>query len=771
MIVRIQDIQNFGIFGEYISSSDLNDFKKYNLIYGWNGSGKSTLSKLFYSIKDKKLPIGYESSNFRLKIGEEYFESSSLPGNTINIHVFNDQFVKDNIDWDNLVKCLLYVSKGKVEDKAKLIESQTDLHDINKEVEDLEAAIASTHSMNEAFLTDTAKEIKKQFEVLKTNDNYYINYTKARLRPLIEHNAELKKEKSLISEKKAEELRSIAKLEFLEKIDIELPEKIDITDLENRHSSINLLLKTDIVSKSIDSLQKDKAINLWVEQGVALHENSNICKYCENEIKEERKNELNAHFNDNFKKLKEQVIFCIEDLKNHKRVSEILPANLNIYPFLKEKLYKEDGKFRACANKINKYIESLEKTLNTKLENLFDTSIKPLAFPIKLFEKYNNSISQLSEIFASHNSTTDNFEKETSESKKKLELAYAHKELIKYKYFEKIKSIKDNETSIVELKEKLPVLEATIKVLEASLTNEILGATEFNIKLSRFLNHNDISLEFDKENKGYKILRKKGARKEIAKNLSEGEKTALSFVFFMTKLEEDKERLKNGIVIIDDPISSFDSNHLFNAYSYVRNICNTVGQLIVLTHNFNFFRLIRDWIKEKDKNRKDESGNLYKEINHRIYNIETLYDMHNIRQSILINADDSLLQYNSEYHFLFSKMYANREKKRLQIDECFLISNIARKVLEIFLNFKFPRKRTTFSQLLIDAMPNEKDRISRERIYRFINKYSHGDSIESFDGTIDNIISESDNVVKDILKLIETLDKKHFEELKEIVLN
>lgn len=441
-----------------------------------------------------------------------------------------------------------------------------------------------------------------------------------------------------------------------------------------------------------------------------------------------------------------------------------------MYPFLREKVLMENAKLKGCSIKINSYIEKLEKALNNKLSNLFNLFISIGKFSEKDINNYNSSIVKLNELFETHNKTTENFDKETTVAKEKLELTYANKELNSFKYYGKLKIIEKNQKKITLNELLLPEIKEKINKLEASLTDEVLGAAEFNIKLHRFLNHNDLSLEFDNENKGYRIIRKKGTKKETAKNLSEGEKTAISFVFFMTKLQEDKEILKKSIVVIDDPVSSFDSNHLFNAYSYIRNICNDVDQLIILTHNFMFFRLIRDWIIKKDGKKKDAHGNQYNEYYYRIFLINAEY-IDGIRQAQLCNADDSLLQYNSEYHFLFSKLYTFKNNRKLKIEDCFLMSNIARKVLEIFLNFKFPKKRNDFMEMLNTALPNEKDKILKEKIYRFINKYSHSDSIESFDSTIDNVLSESDNIAKDVLTLIKKLDKKHFEELTEVVNN
>jgi wobble nucleotide-excising tRNase len=770
MIKKIQQIKNFGFFSDYTPLPELYDFERYNLIYGWNGSGKSTLSKLLYTIIDKKLPAGCESAHYSLFIDNNVVESQDIQNNSLKIQIFNEQFVEDNIDWNNIVKCLLYVSKGKVEDKTKLIEASKEIQKIRTEIESLNENINSTSNEIEGFLTDTGRLIKKQFEVLKTNDSRYINYNKGKLRSLIQDHNELKKKKTSINENKIEELRSIAKLELLDSINITLPEKIQTSLFEETHNKIVAILSTNFVSKTIDSLKNDKIISSWVEQGIIIHEQVKYCKFCGNEISDSRKALLNGHFNNNYKQIKQQTVALLEVLSKLKVSIDILPQDLSIYPFLKERIHKENLKLRGYGIKINSYIERLENALNNKLSNLFDLSIKIGKFQPKDILNYNSSLLQLNEIFGLHNNTTENFDSKTNEAKEKLEIIFAHRELTGFKYFEKLKIIEKNQNKVISDKESCLVLQDIIYKLEASLTDEVLGAAEFNTKLHRFLNHNDISLEFDKANKGYKIIRKRGTKKEIAKNLSEGEKTAISFVFFMTKLQEDKENLKKSIVVIDDPISSFDSNHLFNAYSYIRNICNDVHQLIILTHNFMFFRLIRDWIKEKDKKRKDAQGNQYIEYNCRIFCLNAEY-VSGIRQAQLCNADDSLLQYNSEYHFLFSKLYSFQDNRKLKIEDCFLMSNIARKVLEIFLNFKFPKKRNDFMAMLDTALPNEKDKILKEKIYRFINKYSHGDRIESFDSTIDNVLSESDNIAKDVLTMIKKLDKKHYEELIEVVSN
>src|SRR6476620_7226877 len=120
MINRILKIDDFGIYDKYTPDAELHDFEKYNLIYGWNGSGKSTLSKLFYSIHSKELPLEFANSIFEIMLQNRSFSSTSLKSIDIDISVFNEQFIEENINWNSLVKSLLYISKGKVADKEEL---------------------------------------------------------------------------------------------------------------------------------------------------------------------------------------------------------------------------------------------------------------------------------------------------------------------------------------------------------------------------------------------------------------------------------------------------------------------------------------------------------------------------------------------------------------------------------------------------------------------------------------------------------------------------
>lgn len=772
MIKKLNFLKEFGIFMNFVDTSDLQEFNRYNLFYGWNGSGKSTFSKLFDCLNTNELNEDFKKCSFRITLenGNVIDNKSVLkPENVIKISVFNSRFVKENIDWDNITKKLLYISKEKVEDKKALVELKEEYRELEIKINKQENEVLNIHNESENFLTVAAKEVKTQFEVLSTDDNYYLNYDKRRLKKIIDNSADkIKKIKLIAKVKEIDGLKMTARLQHLDKINAVVPTKFEVEELQKLEDKINQILKKSITSNAINNLKRNPKISSWIENGLHLHINSKKCKFCKNTIEQVRIDELNSHFNDDFKLLKKESKDLIERVNIiQEKIKASLFEEMELYQFLKSDFNKQNFKLKKNNEDLLASFLNTRKLLSDKFDNPFLINLDEVSIVTNLIEKFNNNIISIEKIIKTHNSTSENFQGYIKSAKQKLELSITQSEVKKFKYFSKLRLKKSKEKSLSLLQKKTPALERKIEILEASLNDEVLGAEEFNNKLHRFLNHSDLSIKYDDSKKGYQIIRKIGRKKEKGNNLSEGEKTAISFIYFLTKLLENEEELKNTIVVIDDPISSFDSNHLFNSYSFIKNICNDSKQLFILTHNFTFYRLVRDWMMKKEKWKKNTDGSRYLDKKYSIFNITSNY-LGNIRQSIIENADKTLLDYSTEYHYLFLKLYSFVSKSKLSIEECFSVANMSRKLLEIFLNFKFPKKRNDFAQLMNYALPKPTDFIMREKVYRFINKYSHSDHIEAFDNSIDNLLSESDNIAKDVLKIIKRLDKKHYEELIEI---
>ncbi len=69
--------------------------------------------------------------------------------------------------------------------------------------------------------------------------------------------------------------------------------------------------------------------------------------------------------------------------------------------------------------------------------------------------------------------------------------------------------------------------------------------------------------------------------------LSEGEKSALAFAFFLADLRR-RDDLSNAIVILDDPLSSFDDGRREETANILARLSEKCRQVIVLTHRTDF---------------------------------------------------------------------------------------------------------------------------------------------------------------------------------------
>lgn len=475
--------------------------------------------------------------------------------------------------------------------------------------------------------------------------------------------------------------------------------------------------------------------------------------FCENKLNPDRLKTLNEHFSEAFRELKDRL----------ERASTWLSSNeLPVQPALFETDFYEEFYqpiptaleiLFEVKTAIESSIQAWRVELQKKIENPFEVGIKIEEIPKELISKYNNACIKINSTIELHNIKSRNFKLQVDQAKQALENHFLTEEFHDSNYSEHSSEIMKIEPLIESQRTANNVLFLEIQQLELSLSDEAIGAEKFNSLLHKFLGRNHIELKFDSTQKGYKIIRK--PENTSAKNLSEGEKNAVGLIYFLTKLNENDRDIKDCIVVMDDPVSSFDSNNLFNTHSFLRSHCQAAKQLIILTHSFNYFKLARDWLALKNKKR-DEHGQIL--IKPNFYHIDAAPTAP--RASDIKNAPSSLLEHNSEYHYIFDTLRSYVDKQELNVDESFAVANMARKLLEAFLTFKFPDGRGDFNSLMSKAIKNEE---LRERIYRFINKYSHNQVIEFDNIGTDNVLHESQYIVRDIFTEIERLDKSHYD--------
>ncbi|TOM54971.1 hypothetical protein CGH74_23945, partial [Vibrio parahaemolyticus] len=94
----------------------------------------------------------------------------------------------------------------------------------------------------------------------------------------------------------------------------------------------------------------------------------------------------------------------------------------------------------------------------------------------------------------------------------------------------------------------------------------------------------------------YKIVRPTGESDDVYNTLSEGEKTLISFLYFLecssgSTNESSPVLLNNRIVVIDDPISSLSHNYVYDIAALIHHkvFNENFKQVFLLTHNLFFF--------------------------------------------------------------------------------------------------------------------------------------------------------------------------------------
>lgn len=759
-IKSIQSLKQFGIFQSY-TNTETKDFGKYNLFYGWNGSGKSTLSNLFRCIENKKKSDKFPTAEFVINVGNSSrITQTNINEANLNVYTFNHEFVDENISWNNIVKSILLVDKEKIIEREKLellkqkqkVDSEAYAQEV-QEIKKLENSISK-------FSTSSAKRMKTSLQSIDTTDNYYLNYNKTRFEKCISQNSEVtKSETPILDDSIIIELTNVAKPD--QKSPISFGQKTINTAFIKAKERLDDLLKTSVVSKTIQRLIDHNDIKVWVETGLDLHKHHKInqCEFCGNNITEDRIKLLEAHFNDDYKAFQDRLKKADEWLSCQYVQPPELPPESEFYDEFKKEYGESCKALESAVTVLNEEIGLWHEVLNEKTGNLLETSLTVNPISEASIKTFNEAMTAINTAVDKHNHKSSNFKEETTKAKKKLELHYATTEVKEFGYHKKKEELSDRTGKNSNLKATINLRNAEIRILEDSLSNEGLGADQFNESLHKFLGRSELTLRFNPIKKGYEILRNDSD--PVQGNLSEGEKTAIAFVYFITKLKENDNNIEETIIVIDDPISSFDSNHLFHAYSFMKMNCEKAKQIFILTHNFTFFKLVRDWVSRKNKRDNQDIANFYvvKANNERP------------RSSTFTNAEPALTRYNSEYHYIFSRLYSLKNQQALETDDYFLAANLSRKLLEAFLSFKFPKNRGNFANLFnvaVSASKNPEDE-NKEKIRKFINEYSHNDLIETNEDFVESLIGESVTVISDIFDWINELDHQHYSEMIEVV--
>ncbi len=748
-IDRISRLRDYGIFRNFTWPTDLPEFGKYNLIYGWNGSGKTTLSRLFRAL-EQQTPISTGQATVRINgndIGSDAFQQVTMP-----VRVFNRDFVQESVFpiGGGDVPPIFVIGKDSVEKQKEADRLKADLTTEESLLSTARTTKQDAERELDRFYIDRAKVIK---DTLRSSDNNrYNNYDKAAfqtdVQKMVDENNvashllnDIERE-TLLSQHRSTPKPRVQEVKFI------------VPSLQELADRISSVLATTVVSAAIQSLKDDVSLAEWTRHGLGLHKDrqSQKCLFCEQPLPENRLTALEAHFSSEYaqflRKIDEQVGQLQESVQAASQPN--LPNRAELYDDLASDYAAAQQAISQALSVFQDFVNGLIQALNAKKGQPFTSQKLDASVPTVAVD----AVDRLNEVIQKHNQVCDDFQTRITQAKERLALnmiAGDQAEFVRLRdgLRTATAAIQPQEQSVQNLSQK-------IQMIEREIIEHRQPAEDLNEDLKHYLGHGELQLAV--KDTGYTITR----NGEPAQMLSEGEMTAIALLYFLKSLEGRDFDLANGVVVLDDPVSSLDANAMYLAFSLIRKRTENVQQLFVLTHNFAFFRQVRNWLRYV-------SGQKNKTLNQRpsrFYMLECVQE--NSQRSALLKPLDPLLEkYESEYHFLFASIYrfAHASSPK-SMDDCYHMPNLARRVVECFLAFRHPEAFDNLWGALRGVTTS--DDVQKSRILNFVQTHSHGPGTGQPEHD-PSILGECQPILKEILALIESEDPIHYAAMKNLV--
>ncbi|MDB4727835.1 AAA family ATPase [Saprospiraceae bacterium] len=735
MIVRINSIRKFGIYESYRWDSSMLDFQRYNLIFGWNYSGKTTFSRIFRCLELECLHHDFTTGKFEVELEDGTKQTETNLVNSVEIRVFNSDYIEDNIRWRGGLEPILILGEQNVRVQEELdVKKETHQSKLT-EKRGLEERKVNLRSSIDGSLTDTARSIK--------NDLSLPDFDRRRLKRQVEsikdtYSTAILSDSEVTSLK--EQIFAAEKKDPFSNINWRLQLR------DNLFGEVNTTVTTVVIARTIERLTENRELQKWVGEGLKLQDGEELCAFCQQKIPDDFIEKLNGHFSDDYGNLKRVIVSLKRELEGLKNSIQGInfPADTAFYTHIKDGYKEQKEELEKKLNGVVEVLENAISNLTKKQENPFVTG-DTQEYQVNTYA-VNELLSGVNQLIDKNNERTREFDKQKEEAREKLTKHYTAQYIQEKNYFNLIEEEQVLERQIQELSPTIDVLVNEIGELEKQVSESAKGAEEINKVIRKYFGKRELEIQVTDDEKF--VLKRSG---EVAKNLSEGEKTVITFSYFIAKLIDKNTIKEDTIVFLDDPISSLDSNHLFNVYSIIQNELKDCKQVFISTHNFEFFNLLKDWVNGIKSYQRNQNTPVWS-----CYLIDRQKDGET-ELSKISQLPEILRKFKSEYHYLFSIIYDFHNTPSTDFEKLYLLPNIMRRYIEAFLGFKIP-SYAGFKKKLPLFIPDE---VEKDKVQKFIDQYSHNNSLPR--SLAFPALDECKEVVRIVLDAVEKKDKEHYD--------
>lgn len=559
-----------------------------NFFFGNNGVGKSTIVKSIKSDSGINWKPGKTASDYSVLIYDEDFITANIQNydNLPGVFTINEQ----NIEIQNQIA-------QKLSDKTSLDTHYTDLTAEKDKKQTAQNTLFNTFRDNCWNKTDALRTSFDKTQGGKKRKQQFAEYILS-LKTAKEHNIET--------------LTRLYETAF----DPNACTYKIFTSVSN--SSVldsapgNELLEKSIVSSSNTPFAEFiKILNAtdWVRQG---HEqfsqtSDGKCPYCQQSLPADFESQIASCFDAQYQQDIKMLVQFRDSYKS-KANAFFIPLQENLkdaYPKLDLTEYQD--KLTILKNTIQLNLQKIEEKITNP------ATVVSLDNTIPLIDEINDLITNINKIIEENNTIVNAKQRKQAECKTAVweHMAFVLKnEVASFQTSQKslTTEVDSLKKQLIDCNRSLQSLASEIAILNSKIVNTKATVDSINILLR------------DSGFQGFSICEKSGTKNiyevvrtdgTIAKNLSEGERNFIAFLYFYHLVRGSDTAdggIKDKIVVIDDPVSSMDSNSLFIVSSLVREmieICQNnaslepeqvkgdyIKQIFILTHNAYFHREI-----------------------------------------------------------------------------------------------------------------------------------------------------------------------------------
>ena len=590
----IEKIHLSGVATYAPATQSLLNLKEVNYFYGANGSGKTTISRV---IGDPT-----HSDHGGCSLGWK----GARPIDTL---VYNRDFVEENFGGED-IKGVFTVGKRSVEALQEIARIKIDAAELDTKIANLRATLKGTDTEVESGKYGELAELSKKLQakcwqqkvkhegLLAGALEGYRNDKSKFVRKVLDTRSTPPAHGFVAAtiEDMWERAKTVYGPSKAAEALIPLPLSERLLALE----SSPILAKIVVGKKDVDvaALIEKLGNSDWVKQGQPyLAESAGACPFCQQQLPLNLEDSLSKYFDEAF--LTDTAAIAALESDYQQAARSLIDA---ISAPLDAKHPRVDAdKLRALRDAVSARIDANLLLIATKRrEPSRPISLQDLA---KVTEAALEPLSTANAAIKVHNATVANL---SAEKARLTAQVWRHIVDVELKadldeHFGKAtglqRAIDSLNEQISKLEREGKAFEAQMMALEKDATSVQPTVDEINRLLASY-GFNSLSIERDGNHNRYRLRRADGS--SARKTLSEGERTFITFLYFYFLAQGSASETgtqSDRVVVLDDPVSSLDSDVLFIVSSLIHNLIESikngqgpVKQIFLLTHNVHFHK-------------------------------------------------------------------------------------------------------------------------------------------------------------------------------------